>query len=131
VTQLDEPGALSRQVLLEFEGSRFPWLQWRDWLATQGLASVKPKGTLRFNQYDQVITAAVAGQGIALGRLPMLKPMIEEGRLQIVGAPKAGPQTDYAYWLVMAEDKPRDDVLSAARWIREQAALLDGVDRAL
>ena len=47
---------------------------WKTWLATMGRNAAKPKGILRFNQYDQVIHAAMAGQGIALGRLELLTP---------------------------------------------------------
>jgi LysR family transcriptional regulator, glycine cleavage system transcriptional activator len=126
LASLDEPATLARYVLLEFDGSHLPWLHWREWLTTQGMAEAKPKSTLRFNQYDQVISAAIAGQGLALGRLPMLTPLIDDGRLQIVGAPRAGPLTTYAYWLVNASAKPRPDVVIAAEWIREQAAGLDG-----
>jgi DNA-binding transcriptional LysR family regulator len=131
LTRLDEPGALARTFLLEFEGSKFPWLIWREWLATQGLADVKPRGMLRFNQYDQAIAASVAGQGVALGRLPMLKPLIDDGRLQIIGAPRAGPLTTHAYWLVMADPKPRPDVIVAAEWIRAQAAQAESAQEAL
>lgn len=127
LTRLDEPGALARHVLLEFDGSHFPWLQWHEWLTTQGMADVKPKGTLRFNQYDQVISAAISGQGLALGRLPMLKPFIDEGRLQLVGAPRAGPLTTHAYWLIKARAKPRPDVMTVANWISVQAAQLESL----
>ena len=34
------------------------------WLEMQGWSGIKPKGVLRFNQYDHVIHAAIAGQGI-------------------------------------------------------------------
>jgi LysR family transcriptional regulator, glycine cleavage system transcriptional activator len=131
LSRLDEPGALARTFLLEFEGSKFPWLLWREWLATQGLADVRPRGMLRFNQYDQAVAAAVAGQGVALGRLPMLKPLIEDGRLQVVGAPRAGPLTTHAYWLIMARPRPRADVVIAAEWIRAQAAQADTAHEAL
>jgi LysR family transcriptional regulator, glycine cleavage system transcriptional activator len=120
LTRLDDPGALARSVLIEFEGARFPWLQWREWLTTQGLADVKPKGIVRFNQYDQVILAAVAGQGLALGRLPLLGPLIADGSLKTIGAPRAGPTTSYAYWLITARSKPRPDVAAVASWLRQQ-----------
>ena len=115
-------GALERNVLLEFDGSSHPWLRWHEWLASQGWGAVKPKGMLRFNHYDQVIAAAVAGQGIALGRLTLLGSLASEGRLQALRAPRAGPATGHAYWLIQAKDTPRADVLATARWILAQAA---------
>ena len=121
IDSLDSPRSLERHFLLEFEGARFPWLHWHEWLASQGWDKAKPKGTLRFNQYDQVITAAMAGQGIAIGRLTLLGPMLSDGRLRILASRQPGPVTAHAYWLVQAREKPRSDVATAARWIQSQA----------
>ncbi len=118
---LDSPDVLERHCLLEFDGPNFPWLRWQEWLASQGWATIKPKSTLHFNQYDQVISAAIAGQGIALGRLKLLCPMLSDGRLRELAGPHAGPTTAYAYWLIQARAKPRPDVLTTARWIMWQA----------
>ena len=49
-----------------------PWLDWRAWLAANGEPELKPAGSLRFTLYDQVIQAAVGGQGVALGRMPLI-----------------------------------------------------------
>jgi DNA-binding transcriptional LysR family regulator len=125
---LDSPHMLEQHFLLEFDGGDFPWLQWREWLASQGWDTVKPKGTLRFNQYDQIIRAAVAGQGIALGRLKLLSPMLSDGRLRVLTTPRAGPTTSYAHWLIKAKSKPRPDVLTTAHWIKSQAEAIDSGD---
>jgi DNA-binding transcriptional LysR family regulator len=125
VGALDWPERLARHFLLEFDRPNFPWLHWQEWLASQGWNDVKPKGTLRFNQYDQVIAAALAGQGIALGRLELLGPFLSEGRLEALTAPRAGPANSYAYWLIRARPKPRPDVDVVANWIRTQALELD------
>lgn len=122
---LDSPHTLEQHCLLEFDGPNFPWLKWQEWLTSQGWGTVKPKSTLRFNQYDQVISAAIAGQGIALGRLKLLGPMLSDGRLQVLTGPRAGPTTSYAYWLIKARPKPRADVLTVAEWIRSQAKAVD------
>jgi len=122
---LDSPRLLERHFLLEFEGHKFPWLRWHGWLASQGWDKVKPKGTLRFNQYDQVISAAIAGQGLAIGRVNLLGPMLADGRLQVLAAPRPGPTTSHAYWLIQARPNPRPDVLTAAHWIKAQAEAVD------
>ena len=121
LSSLDSASVLDRHVLLEYEGVNFPWLHWREWLSSQGWDDAKPRGMLRFNQYDQVIIAAVAGQGIALGRPNLLGTMISDGRLRLLAAPRAGPPTSHAYWLINARPKPRPDVLTAMAWIRAQA----------
>jgi len=131
IDSLDSPRSLERHFLLEFEGAHFPWLHWHEWLASQGWGKVKPKGTLRFNQYDQVISAAVAGQGIAIGRVKLLGPMLSDGRLKILAAPRPGPVTSYAYWLIKARPNPRPDVLTAARWIEAQAEADDTGDESV
>ena len=123
LTGISEADCLKRQVLLEFDGPYRPWLQWGEWLASQGWEGVRPKAILRFNQYDQLIYAAMAGHGIALGRLPLLSPMLADGRLRVLGTPKTGPGTShYAYWLIQAEREPRPEVLEVMRWIQAEAA---------
>ena len=121
LASLESPAKLEPHVLLEYDGPNFPWLHWREWLASQGWDAAKPKGTLRFNQYDQMISAAVAGQGIALGRLKLLGALLSDGRLQTLAAPRAGPATTHAYWLIKGRPEPRRDVLTTARWIKSQA----------
>jgi DNA-binding transcriptional LysR family regulator len=118
---LDSPDIFERHCLLEFDSPNFPWLRWQEWLASQGWGTIKPKSTLHFNQYDQVISAAIAGQGIALGRLKLLRPMLSDGRLRELTGLRAGPTTSHAYWLIQARAKPRPDVLIIARWIMSQA----------
>ena len=117
---LDSPRRLSQLDLLDFDDPQHPWLQWNDWLAATGWSDVKPRTILRFNQYDQVIQAALAGQGVAIGRLELIQPLLDAGRL-VASAP-AGPriETAYAYWLIQADAQPREDVRRVAAWIQEQ-----------
>ncbi|MFZ6654478.1 LysR substrate-binding domain-containing protein [Undibacterium sp. TJN19] len=105
--------------LLEFDEAQKSWLMWSDWLGAEERA--KAHGILRFNQYDQVIQAAVAGQGIALGRLELIQTLIDEGRLMIVAPARKQGEDGYANWLVQAEDQPRAEVSHVANWIQEQA----------
>ena len=126
---LDTPQMLEQHSLLEFDGPNFPWLKWQVWLTSQGWSTVKPKSTLRFNQYDQVIAAAIAGQGIALGHLKLIRPILADGRLQVLTGPRAGPTTSYGYWLIKARPKPRSDVLATAQWIKSQAETIESGDR--
>jgi DNA-binding transcriptional LysR family regulator len=120
--------ALSRLTLLDIDPPRGhlrpPWLQWATWLAQRGWPAAKPRGVLRFNQYDQIIHAALAGQGVALGRLPLLQPLIDDGRLAIVDP--ARTETAYAYWLLQADTAPRRAVRHVAEWIAGEAAPASG-----
>lgn len=113
---------LEAQVLLEFDGEYRPWLQWREWLASQGWEGVKPKGVLRFNQYDQMIQAAIAGQGLALGRLELIGLALADGRLARIALPQPGPLSASAYWLICSAASPRPEVNQVVRWIEAEAA---------
>jgi LysR family glycine cleavage system transcriptional activator len=113
--------ALSPLCLLDFEDPRHPWLQWRDWLAAVGWSDAKPQAVLHFNQYDQLIQAALAGQGVALGRLELIQPLLDERRLVRVAAPMPAQASDHAYWLIQAEASPREDVRHVAAWLKSEA----------
>lgn len=112
---------LAKLTLLEFDDSRYPWLQWRDWLNAMGLGNVERQSVLRFNQYDLTIHAALAGQGVALGRLELIQPLIDEGRLVLIDTPAHRNETTHAYWLIQAESEPREEVRQVATWIEAEA----------
>ncbi len=113
--------ALATLSLLEFDDPQHPWLQWADWLATMGLSAAKPRAVLRFNQYDQVIQAALAGHGVALGRLALVQPLLDEGRLiRLAPVPRTSEVT-HAYWLLRAHERPRKEVSQVADWIEREA----------
>lgn len=112
--------ALRPHVLLEFDDARRPWLQWSDWLAARGLSVTQARGTLRFNQYEQMIQAAVAGQGLALGRLELLQPMLRDGRLLALQQ-GADSGSGYGCWLLGAESTSRPEVRQVAEWIVAEA----------
>lgn len=122
---LERPEQVARSFLLDFDDQRRYHLQWADWLAARGWERIRPKGILRFNQYDQVIQAALAGQGIALGRLELLGPLLAEGRLVLLAEPQRAHEQAYAHWLIQGDLDPREDVLDVIAWIREQAAATD------
>jgi LysR family transcriptional regulator, glycine cleavage system transcriptional activator len=127
LARLDDPAVLAEHVLLEFDGPRRPLLRWADQLAATGLADTPPKGMLRFNQYDQVIQAALAGQGIALGRIGLIEPLIAAKRLVALADGTAGRTTAFGYWLHQADATPRQDVLDVVDWIRAEARAVDEV----
>lgn len=112
---------LQRHVLLEFDDPTRPWLQWSEWLNARGLNRARAKGMLRFNQYDQIVLAALAGHGIALGRVALIAPMLADGRLHAVGR-QAALATEHAYWLVRNARRSTPDADVVAQWLMEQAA---------
>lgn len=127
LARLDDEATIGRHVLLEFEGPRRPLLRWADQLAAMGLDDARPLGMLRFNQYDQVIQAALAGQGIALGRIALIEPLLADRRLVALADGTASRTTAYGYWLYRAETKPRQDVLDVVEWIEAEARAVEAV----
>lgn len=113
--------ALAALSLLEFDDPQHPWLQWADWLAAMDLSHAKPRAVLRFNQYDQVIQAALAGQGVALGRLALIQPLLDEGRLVRLSPLRHATELTHAYWLLRAHERPRQEVRLVADWIEREA----------
>lgn len=108
--------------LLEFDEPPRPWLQWKNWLGEDVWADNHGRGVIHFNQYDQVIQAALASQGIALGRLALIQPLIDKGKLEIVAPMKEWTEEGHSYWLLQADERPRSEVLKVAKWIQDEAA---------
>jgi DNA-binding transcriptional LysR family regulator len=112
--------SLLDEVLLEFDERARPWLRWSDWLSAVGLSGARPRATLHFNEYSQVIQAAMEGHGVALGRLALVSPMLNDGRLVAHTEGQFG-RSAFAYWLIQASDPPREEVRLFADWIIDEA----------
>lgn len=116
---LAEPADLARHVLLHLDDEQTSWLDWKLWLHAFGLKDIKPAGALHFSGYDQVIQAAAAGQGIALGRFPLLRRMLREKQLAApFGQTVASTR---AYFLVRStRTAGKPDVAAFADWLEEE-----------
>lgn len=117
---------LAELTLLEFDAPDYPWLQWQGWLEASGRPEARPKGMLRFNQYDLVIQATLAGQGVALGRLELIRPLLDDGRLVLLDAPREAGLTQHAHWLIQADEQPREAVRCVVDWLKSEAGACDG-----
>ncbi|MES2898918.1 MAG: LysR substrate-binding domain-containing protein [Pseudomonadota bacterium] len=122
VTAIEDAAQLRRQVLIEYDDSSRPRLQWRNWLREAGHKNGLPDtGRLLFNQYDQVVQAALAGQGVALGRLALVSNLLEEGKL-IVASRMSPVRIDCGYWLLTRRDADSDALSRVRGWILSEAA---------
>jgi DNA-binding transcriptional LysR family regulator len=125
IKRLDSPALIEQSTLLEFEGdSSFAW-QWTNWLESQGWTGVKPKSILRFNLYDQLIHAAVAGQGIALGKGQIIGPMLADGRLVALPTSLPGPSSNKVYYLIQRDTPASSQAQTLIDWIRTEARVTD------
>jgi len=122
-----DPRALARMALLELDDPR-PWLQWHGWPLPNGAARGRGRAMVRLNQYDQVIHAALAGQGVALGRLELLQPLLAGGQLALLPGLRGPQPSPYAFWLLQADETPRADVQHVIAWIRAEAAATASVN---
>jgi DNA-binding transcriptional LysR family regulator len=111
-------GALSGQTLLELDDDK-PFLKWSNWLRGHGMAQDKQQRYLHFNQYDQVVQAALEGHGVALGRYALVEPLLRAGRL-VARREQAQRVAHYAYWLIDARSAPRAEVTALRDWIMDE-----------
>jgi LysR family glycine cleavage system transcriptional activator len=116
---LGKPADLEHHTLLAVDMPQGDALtvDWEPWLRVMDLQEVHMAQTLRFTQYADAVAAAVAGQGVVIGRLPLLADLVKEGRLVapfrgrafsrrgyfVVVAPHASGNADaqdFVQWLV-------------------------------
>ena len=119
---LREPADLRKHTLLQYDDpdGRHPWLHWRSWLEIAGIADLKPAGTLSFSGYEQIIPAAVAGHGVALGRVPLIKDLLADKDLVAPFKSSADPARAY-YAIVSKNAAGRPEVADFVEWLKEEA----------
>lgn len=79
---LRTPADLKHHVLLHFDDPRSgPWLTWQEWLFALKVPGLEPAGTLLFSHYDQLVRAAIDGEGVGLGRAPLVERYLKSGEL--------------------------------------------------
>ena len=80
---LIKPEDVRAHVLLHdtYVTSKKAFVDWESWFAAVGLREVQPAGALYFNQYDQMIQAAIQGQGVALGISSLVRELLQDGLL--------------------------------------------------
>ncbi len=71
---------LADHALLDYESPNPGWIGWKEWLAA--FSTARPsRPMLRLSYYTDVIHAAVAGHGIALGWSRLVEDLLQQGRL--------------------------------------------------
>jgi LysR family transcriptional regulator, glycine cleavage system transcriptional activator len=120
---LARPADLRHHVLLHYDDpdARHPWLHWKTWLEVEHIADLKPAATLSFSGFEQIIPAAVAGHGVALGRSPLVKDLLASGELVAPFKSQADPAR--AYFAVVAKSAAsRPEVTAFVEWLKTEAA---------
>lgn len=114
--------ALAAATLLELDQIDKPWLKWSAWLRERGV-KLDAKAYLHFNQYDQVVQAAVEGHGVALGRFALVEPLLRAGRLVALKS-EARSVPHYAYWLIESSAPRREEHAAFRAWIMDELPLM-------
>lgn len=125
---ISRPEDLARFPLIHYEDpvQQTPWLSWDVWFEVMQVKRERAAAALRFSHYDQVVRAATEGQGIALGRLPLIAPLLKEGKLALPlrAARYRMSAQDRAYWLVVsAAARSRPEVAKFTEWLKSQAGI--------
>ena len=113
---------LAQLPLLHLESQDPPrWLGWEQWFALQGLSPTPESHDLTLNNEPLVMQAAMAGQGIALGWVPLVDDAVRGG--QLVPAFAAPVRTGNGYFLVEPQtQRPPAAVQRFRAWMLSECA---------
>jgi len=118
---LKTPSDLRRHTLLQVvlpPGTNVP-LEWDPWLRAVGFSELRPAATLSFSNYSEAIAAALDGQGVALGRRPLIDSLISRRKLALPFNEKI--TSPRAYFLMLAPGARAKPAAQAfERWLLEQ-----------
>jgi DNA-binding transcriptional LysR family regulator len=115
---------LEQHTLLTVEMRDAPLTaDWEPWLRLMGLEAVHMAHTLRFTQYGEAVAAAVGGQGVVIGRLPLLADLLRQKKLV---APFRSPAASRrGYFVTVAPHAVHNPSARAfADWLVAEAAAI-------
>ena len=118
---LAKPEDLRHHMLLNMHDpqGRWPWLTWAAWLESRGVQDFVPQGTLTLDQYDQVLQAALHGQGVALGRLTLAEQYLRDKRLvALFGGAQSVRRAFHAVYSRSAHARP--EVQKFVDWLQRE-----------
>ena len=127
---LKKPADLANHTLLTIDmpAAFGPMTDWEPWLEVMGVPELRMKNTLRFSHYTDSVSAAVAGQGVAIGRFPLLGEFLADGRLVTPFRGAAASQRGY-YVELAPHAQGNADAHDFVRWLRAEAELATGDPR--
>ena len=122
---LASPADLAHHTLLDDDDPRpsAVWGSWSHWLREHGAPQLEPVRWMHLNYTYQKVQAALAGQGVALVRLPLVIDALERGELVETFGPGARIVPPFGYWMVTTDVlAPRPEVTLCAQWLAAEAA---------
>ena len=116
-------GILRTPLLVYYDpATRFPWMSWPAWYERLGLKQSAQQPCLYFSQYEHVVTAALQGAGIAIGRTPLILPLLRSGQLEVVLPGESVPGLGYRI-VISAHSAERPAVQKFRAWLERELAL--------
>ena len=118
---LKKPADLARHVMLHFDdpAGQWPWLSWNQWLDVFHLADMKPAGVAHYSHYDQLIQAAIEGEGVALGRTPLVERLLKSGALVAPFKDRVAATREY-FIIVAPHAAARPQVQRFVAWLQQE-----------
>lgn len=114
--ELTSPEDLGRATLLSH-----PWHPWSPWLRAAGVDMAEPNGSPQYADSSMLLSAAEAGEGVALARGLAVVDALDQGTLVRPFATTV--RASGSYFLVWPALRPRPELDVFARWLeREMAA---------
>ncbi len=118
----DDPARIDPALLLHDESSLVTagLPTWSAWFARAGVARGEDGGGPWFSNSHMALSAAVAGQGFALGLTPLVDDDLAAGRLVRPFAVEIA--SAYGFWFVCRKDRLEEPKIAAFRgWVFEEA----------
>lgn len=79
--RIDTIGSLQNATFLHLAGGAHAWEDWKTWFELAQAQITMPNGGLWFNNYDNLLKAALNSQGVALGWTRLVEDYISDGSL--------------------------------------------------
>lgn len=115
------PRDLAAHTLLRMEPDGKNQLQdWGLWLHAMALDDLRPAGVLHFSSYDQLISAALAGQGVALGRMPLIAGAMKSRKLVAPFSDRIASARSY-FMVASAAAAAKPEVQDFMAWLMAEA----------
>ena len=115
---------LAHHTLLEEDDHKpsAEYVSWEHWLRLNAPAGLEPRSWLHLDFTYQRIQAALAGQGVALARVPLTTEAMRRGDLVEPFGAAGRIASPFAYWLVRWPQRQQRAVLTAFEdWLLVQA----------
>lgn len=121
------PGDLAALPLLVFAhgSAQHAGMSWQHWHDRLGLPHTASQPVFQFSQYEHLVKAAIDGMGVAIGRTPLVLPLLRSGQLEVL-LPESSAGPDHpglGYHLVWSQrSRERPEVQHFAAWVERELA---------